>query len=145
MYCFHYFHHSTQLLIGCKPGWTKAEAAAIFRLIDSNGNQSLSIDEFAAWWEVRHSLTLLAGKEFSVSLVFDWKLTSHTGTGSQIITYMFVVLFQSGEAVQITDAMKLQRQNVYSMSALQTNLVALETFLGANNLKSQLAFLRYVL
>ena len=52
------------------------------------------------------------------------------------------MLFQSGEAVQITDAMKLQRQSVYSMSALQTNLVALETFLGAHNLKSQMIFLR---
>lgn len=58
------------------------------------------------------------------------------------ITCLFMVLLQSGEAVQVTDAMKLQRQNVYSMGALQTNLIALEAFLVANKLKSQLAFLR---
>ena len=33
-------------------GWLRAEAAAVFQNIDANGNKSISMEEFEAWWEV---------------------------------------------------------------------------------------------
>ena len=51
-------------------------------------------------------------------------------------------VLQSGEGVAVIEAMKVQRQNVYSMMALQKNLDALDEFLDDNDLPSHAAFLK---
>jgi len=49
---------------------------------------------------------------------------------------------QSDEASQVIEAMKLQRQNIFSMLALQKKLDALIEFLSKHELKQQLALVK---
>ena len=49
---------------------------------------------------------------------------------------------QSSSAAQVTDSMKSQRRNVFSMLALQTNIEALEAYLKKEELREHVACLR---
>ena len=55
---------------------------------------------------------------------------------------MHATPLQSEDGAQVTEAMKLQRANVFSMSALHKNLDELEYFLSENELTSHLPFIR---